>query len=77
MSIWVSIADTGSFWSLRSEKQMDIKLFTESFKKKNDPSKNMAFMEDSYFLLWYKIKSLKVFELSPFNTTLTKTEYFH
>ena len=28
-------------------------------------------------LLWYKIKSLKAFELSPFNTTLTKTEYFH
>ena len=26
---------------------MDIKLFTESFKK-NDPSKNMAFMEDSF-----------------------------
>ena len=28
---------------------MDIKLFTESFKKKKkkDPSKNMAFMEDS------------------------------
>ena len=37
----------------------------------------MAFMEDSNFLLWYKIKSLKAFELSPFNTTLTKTEYFH
>ena len=29
------------------------------------------------FLLWYKIKRLKAFELSPFNTTLTKTEYFH
>ena len=28
---------------------MDIKLFTESFlKKKNDPSKNMAFMEDAF-----------------------------
>ena len=40
LSVWVFIADTGSFWSLRSEKQMDIKLFTESFKKKkNDPSK--------------------------------------
>ena len=35
----------------------------------------MAFMEDSF--LWYKIKSLKALELSPFNTTLTKTEYFH
>ena len=35
-------------WSLRSEKQMDIKLFTESSKKKNDPSKNMALMEDSF-----------------------------
>ena len=35
--------------SLRSEKQMDIKLFTEFLlKKKNDPSKNMAFMEDSF-----------------------------
>ena len=47
-SIRVFIADTGSFWSLRFDKQMDIKLFTESFKKKkkNDPSKNMAFMED-------------------------------
>ena len=30
----------------------------------------MAFMED-------KVKSLKAFELSPFNTTVTKTEYFH
>ena len=28
-SIWVFIADTGSFWSLRSDKQMDMKLFTE------------------------------------------------
>ena len=44
LSIWVFIAVKGSFWSLRSEKQMDIKLFTESFKK-NDPSKNM---EDSF-----------------------------
>ena len=25
----IIIADTGSFWSLRSDKQMDIKLFTE------------------------------------------------
>ena len=33
---------------LRSEKQMDIKLFTEFLFKKNDPSKNMAFMEDSF-----------------------------
>ena len=45
-------SDTGpswpSCWSLRSEKQMDIKPFTEFFKKKNDPSKNMAFMEDSF-----------------------------
>ena len=24
-----------------------------------------------------KVKSLKAFELSPFNTTVTKTEYFH
>ena len=31
---------------LRSDKQMDMKLFTEFKKKKNDPSKNMAFMED-------------------------------
>ena len=29
------------------------------------------------FLLWYKVKCLKTFWLSPFNTTLTKTEYFH
>ena len=29
-----SIADTGSFWSLRSDKQMDIKLFTEFLLKK-------------------------------------------
>ena len=55
---------------------MDMKLFTEFLLKKNDPSKNMAFMEDS-FSSWYKIKSLKAFELSPFYTTLTKTEYFH
>ena len=34
--------------SLRSEKQMDIKLFTEFLLRKNDPSKNMAFMEDSF-----------------------------
>ena len=33
-SIRVFIADTGSFWSLRSDKQMDIKLFTEFLKKK-------------------------------------------
>ena len=43
------VADTGIFWSLRSDKQMDMKLFTEFlFLKKNDPSKNMAFMEDSF-----------------------------
>ena len=49
-SVWVYIADTGSFWALRSDKQMDTKLFTEFlfFKKKSDPSKNMAFMEDSF-----------------------------
>ena len=34
--------------SLRSEKQMDIKLFTEFLLKRNDPSKNMAFLEDSF-----------------------------
>ena len=34
LSIRVFIVDTGSFWSLRSDKQMDIKLFTESLKKK-------------------------------------------
>ena len=32
--------------SLRFDKQMDIKLFTEFFKKENDPSKN--FNEDSF-----------------------------
>ena len=32
-SIRVFIADTGSFWSLRSDKQMDIKLYTEFLKK--------------------------------------------
>ena len=32
-SIRVFIADTGSFWSLTSDKQMDIKLFTEFLKK--------------------------------------------
>ena len=49
-SIRVFIADTSSFWSLRSDKQMDMKLFTEfPFKKKNDPSKDMAFMEDSFY----------------------------
>ena len=32
-SIRVCIADTGSFWSLRSDKQMDIKLFTEFLQK--------------------------------------------
>ena len=47
-SIRVLIVDTGSFWSLRSDKQMDIKLFTEFLKKKNDLSKIMAFMEDSF-----------------------------
>ena len=30
-SIRVFIADTGKFWSLRSDTQMDIKLFTEFF----------------------------------------------
>ena len=35
----------------------------------------MAFMEDSFSS--YGTKSLKAFELSPFNTTLTRTEYFH
>ena len=31
-------ADTGSFWSSRADKQMDIKLFTEFHKKKKkDP----------------------------------------
>ena len=36
--------------SLRSNRQMDIKLFTEFLKKKkkNDSSKNMDFMEDSF-----------------------------
>ena len=46
-SIRVFIADTSSFWTLRSDKQMDIKLFTE-FLRQNDLSKNMAFMEDSF-----------------------------
>ena len=32
-SIRVFISDTSSFWSLRSDKQMDIKLFTEFLKK--------------------------------------------
>ena len=32
LSIRVFIADTSSFWSLRSDKQMDIKLFTEFLK---------------------------------------------
>ena len=30
----VFITDTGSFWSLRSDRQMDIKLFTEFLTKK-------------------------------------------
>ena len=30
----LGIADTGSFWSLRSDKQMDVKLFTEFLQKK-------------------------------------------
>ena len=36
--------------SLRSDEQMNIKLFTEFLqkKKKDDPSKNVAFMEDSF-----------------------------
>ena len=51
---------------------MDIKLFTEFHLKENDPSKNMAIMEDS-FLLWCKVKSLKAFLLPPFNTFLPKT----
>ena len=33
-SVRLFIVDTGSFWSLRSDKQMDIKLFTEFLKKK-------------------------------------------
>ena len=32
-SVRVFIADTSSFWSFRSDKQMDIKLFTEFLKK--------------------------------------------
>ena len=56
---------------------MDIKLFTESFlKKKNDPLKKHGFYGRLIFLLWYKIKSLKALELSPFNTTLTKLNTF-
>ena len=55
-SIRVFIADTSSFWSLRSDKQMDIKLFTE-FLKKNDLSKKHGFYGRLIFLLWYKAKS--------------------
>ena len=56
-SIRVFIADTGSFWSLRSDKQMDIKLFTEFFKK-NDLSKNMALWK-TYFPLMVQSKILE------------------
>ena len=75
LSIRVFVADTGSFWSLRSDKQMDIKLFTEFLKKKkkNDPSKNIAFMGKLIFFLWYEVKSLKAFQLPHFNTSLPKT----
>ena len=49
---YAQVSDIGpswsSCWSLRSDKQMDIKLFTEFLKKKKDPSKNMASMEDSF-----------------------------
>ena len=45
----VFIADTGSFGSLRSDKQIDMKVFTEFFFFfLNDPSKNMVFMEESF-----------------------------
>ena len=56
LSIWVFIADTGSFWSLRSDKQMDIKLFTEFLKKKRSFKKH-GFYGRLIFLLWYKVKS--------------------
>ena len=46
-SIRVFIADTSSFWSLRSDKQMDIKLFTEFLKKKK---KKMIYQKT--WLLW-------------------------
>ena len=62
-NLWSIIVNSGLLQipvSLRSDKQMDIKLFSE-FLRKNDPSKNMAFMEDSFFLLRYKVKSLKAF----------------
>ena len=42
--------------------KFDQRFLENSFKKKkNDPSKNMAFYGRLIFLLWYKIKSLKAF----------------
>ena len=50
LSIWVFIADTGSFWCLRSEKQMDIKLFTEFLLKKKWSIKKHGFYGRPIFL---------------------------
>ena len=50
---------------------MDIKLFTEFHKKKSSIKKHV-FYGRLIFLLWYKVKPWKAFELSPFNTTVKK-----
>ena len=72
-----SITDTSSFWSLRSDKQMNIKQFREFLLKKYiylyDLSKYMSFYGRLIFLLLYKVKSLKTLGLLPFNTFLPKT----
>ena len=56
----LGIADTGSFWSLRSDKQMDVKLFTEFLQKKKRSIKKHGFYGRLIFLIWYKVKSLKI-----------------
>ena len=48
LSVWVFIPDTVVFYLYDLISNWILNCLQNSFKKKNDPSKNMAFMEDSF-----------------------------
>ena len=49
----------------------------KGLKKKKMISQKTWPLWETYFPLWYKVKSLNTFGSLPFNTSLTKTSCFH
>ena len=56
--------------ALRSDKQMDIKLFTEFLQKKRKIRQKTWLLWETHFPLMVKVSSLKTFGLLPVNTSM-------